>query len=94
MCAAPSSDWLTIDGCSSPRARCAELDRYIGYWKPYATSHDELDREPSIQDEVRNAAWTLLEAVMAKREGKLTFKRAAPFTIHAPNEWRGEIRGD
>ena len=27
-----------------PAGPSAELDRYIGYWKPYATSHDELDR--------------------------------------------------
>jgi hypothetical protein len=27
--------------------------------------------EQAVQDEVRNAAWTLLEAVKAKRDGKL-----------------------
>jgi hypothetical protein len=54
-----------------PAGTAAEIDRYIGYWKPYATSHEELDRARAIQDEVRNAAWTLLEAVKAKRSGKL-----------------------
>ena len=50
----------------------AELDRYIGYYKPYATSHDALDEDEAVQDEVRNAAQTLGEAVLAKRSGHLT----------------------
>ena len=54
-----------------PAGRSAELDRYIGYWKPYATSHAELDVDIAIQDEVRLAARTLVEAVTAKRNGKL-----------------------
>jgi multimeric flavodoxin WrbA len=49
----------------------AELDRYIGYYEPYATSHDALDRDEAFQMEVRNAAFTLMEAVTAKREGRL-----------------------
>lgn len=49
----------------------AEHDRYIGYWKPYATSHDELDRDEAIQQEVRNAAITLREALVAQRAGRL-----------------------
>jgi hypothetical protein len=53
-----------------PAGPTAELDRYIGYWKPYATSHDELDADTAIQEEVRNAARTLLEGVMAKRSGQ------------------------
>jgi multimeric flavodoxin WrbA len=64
------SDWLSAMELVSAGSN-AELDRYIGYWKPYATSHEELDRDEFIQGEVRNAAWTLLEAVTAKREGKL-----------------------
>jgi hypothetical protein len=49
----------------------AELDRYIGYWKPYATSHTELDRDLALQQEVANAAKTLIEAVTAARSGRL-----------------------
>jgi multimeric flavodoxin WrbA len=62
------SDWLCfMDLCrAGPRA---ELDRYIGYWQPYATSHDELDKDEPVQEEVRNAARTLLEGVRAKRAG-------------------------
>lgn len=64
-------DWLTSMELVSAGSR-AELERYIGYWKPYATSHDELDGDMAVQDEVRNAAWTLREAVVAQRDGKLT----------------------
>ena len=63
------SDWLRFMHLV-PAGPSAELDRYIGYWKPYATSHDELDADTAIQEEVRNAARTLLEAVTAKRSGQ------------------------
>lgn len=63
-------DWLS-DMDLIPAGAPAELDRYIGYWQPYATSHDELDRDLAVQEEVRNAARTLLEAVVAKRDGRL-----------------------
>src|SRR5262249_35160036 len=49
----------------------AELDRYIGYRKPYATSHVDLDADAALQEEVRNAARTWLEGARAKLEGKL-----------------------
>jgi len=62
------SDWLCfMDLC--PAGPTAELDRYIGYWKPYATSHAELDADTAIQEEVRNAVRTLLEAVRGKLAG-------------------------
>ena len=34
----------------------ARLDRYIGYYEPYATSHDALDRDDAVQEETRNVA--------------------------------------
>jgi multimeric flavodoxin WrbA len=49
----------------------AELGRYVGYYEPYATSHAALDKDEALQAEVRNAARTLCEAVVAQREGKL-----------------------
>jgi multimeric flavodoxin WrbA len=64
------SDWLCFMHLL-PAGPTAELDRYIGYWKPYATSHDELDADVALQEEVRNAARTLHEAVMANRKGSL-----------------------
>ena len=65
------SDWLCFMGLC-PAGPNAELDRYIGYWKPYATSHDELDADDAVQEEVRNAARTLAEGVKASRAGKLS----------------------
>ena len=64
------SDWLRFMDLSSAGVN-AELDRYIGYWKPYATGHDELDADVAIQTEVRNAALTLAEAAHANHSGKL-----------------------
>ncbi|MBA3323872.1 MAG: flavodoxin family protein [Rhodobacteraceae bacterium] len=64
------SDWLRFMDLQ-PAGKFAELDRYIGYWKPYATSHDELDADAAVQEEVRNAARTLLEAVTATRSGRM-----------------------
>ncbi len=63
------SDWLATLALA-PAGPRAELDRYIGYFEPYATSHDALDKDKAVQEEVRNAARTLLEAVRAKRAGK------------------------
>jgi multimeric flavodoxin WrbA len=63
------SDWLCYMQLS-PAGPLAEVDRYIGYWEPYATSHLALDVDTAIQEEVRNAARTLLEAVRAARVGR------------------------
>jgi multimeric flavodoxin WrbA len=64
------SDWLCFMHLT-PAGLAAELDRYIGYWKPYATSHAELDADTALQEEVRNAARTLIEAVRNRIAGKL-----------------------
>jgi multimeric flavodoxin WrbA len=64
------SDWLNSMGLQSA-GKLAELDRYIGYWKPYATNHEELDRDEAIQEEVKNAARTLAEALKLMRSGQL-----------------------
>jgi multimeric flavodoxin WrbA len=64
------SDWLRFMQLC-PAGPSAELDRYIGYWKPYATSHAELDADTALQEEVRNAARTLLEAVRGQFAGRL-----------------------
>ena len=63
-------DWLTYMDLA-PAGPTGEVDRYIGYYKPYATSHDDLDADDALQEEVRNAARTLAEGVKAKRAGKL-----------------------
>lgn len=63
-------DWLT-DMELVPAGPEAGLGRYVGYYEPYATSHDELDRDTALQEEVRNAARTLVNAVDAMRRGAM-----------------------
>jgi multimeric flavodoxin WrbA len=62
-------DWL-LDMGLVPAGGPALLDRYIGYYEPYATSHDALDRDEAFMDETRNAARTLMEAVTEMRRGR------------------------
>src|SRR5215207_9832826 len=63
-------DWLTDIGLI-PAGYKAELGAYIGYMRPYATSHDDLDQDADVQEEVRNAARALVEAVRLLRRGEL-----------------------
>ena len=63
-------DWLRDIGLISA-GHAAELDRYVGYYKPYATSHDDLDEDTAFQAEVRNAARSLMQAVKLMRRGRL-----------------------
>jgi multimeric flavodoxin WrbA len=64
------SDWASDMALVSAGAR-AECGAYVGYYEPYATSHDALDRDAAFQEETRNAALTLVQAVAAKRDGRL-----------------------
>jgi multimeric flavodoxin WrbA len=64
------SDWLRFMHLS-PAGSSAELDRYIGYWKPYATNHAEFDVDTAFQEEVRNAARSLIEGVRERLSGRL-----------------------
>ncbi len=63
-------DWLDWMGFvdAGPKSR---LDRYIGYFEPYATSHDTLDADENVQEEVRNVARAVAEAVRLLRDGRL-----------------------
>ena len=63
------TDWLTDMGLI-PAGRAALVDGYVGYYKPYATSHDDLDSDKKFQEEVRNAARTLVNAVRLLRRGE------------------------
>ena len=49
----------------------ARLDRFIGYYEPYATSHDALDRDEAVQEETRNVARAVAQVTAALREGEL-----------------------
>lgn len=70
------SDWLTDMGLI-PAGSSAIVGSYIGYYKPYATSHDELDAERDFHEEVRNAARSLVRAVKLLRRGELNLPDAA-----------------
>lgn len=64
------SDWLT-DMQLISAGRFAELDGYVGYMEPYATSHRDLDEDREFQQEVQNAAHALGNAVRLARSGRL-----------------------
>ena len=64
------SDWLQ-DMHLVPAHYSATIDRYIGYYEPYATSHFALDEDAAIQREVRGAARALMAAVRGYRAGKV-----------------------
>lgn len=62
------SDWLNdmhlvqagTDSC---------IDRYVDFYGPYATSHDALDADEPLHEEVRNAARALIAQVKMRRAG-------------------------
>ena len=64
------SDWFDWMGFIDAGAQ-ARLDRFIGYYEPYATSHDVLDRDESMQEEVRNVARAVAKVVVELRAGRL-----------------------
>ena len=64
------TDWMSDIGMI-PSGHLALIDRYVGYLTPYATSHDDLDQDTDFQDDVGNAALTLIQAVKDRRSGKL-----------------------
>lgn len=64
-------DWLDWMGLVDAGAQ-ARLDRYIGYYGPYATSHQALDADTGVQEEVRNVARAVARAVAELREGRLS----------------------
>ena len=64
------TDWLTDIGLI-PAGASALVGGYIGYYEPYATSHDDLDEETDFHEEVRNAARSLVNGVRMLRRGEL-----------------------
>src|SRR5258705_8016199 len=62
-------EWLT-DLEMIPAGPVAGIDRFIGYYEPYATSHDDLDKDVAVHDEVRNTALELVETVRQIRSGQ------------------------
>jgi multimeric flavodoxin WrbA len=62
--------WLSNMGLIAAGTK-SQVGAYIGYMQPYATSHEDLDRDAAMQEEVRNAARSLIEAVQMLRRGEL-----------------------
>lgn len=63
------TDWLKDMGLVEAGAG-ATLDRYIGYFEPYATSHVALDADTAVQEEVRNVARALVDAIHLQHAGR------------------------
>jgi len=61
-------DWMGLIDAGQP----ALLDRFIGYYEPYATSHETLDLDLPVQLEARNVALAVAHAVKELRAGTLT----------------------
>ncbi len=68
------ADWLDWMGFIDAGAM-ARLDRYIGYYEPYATSHEALDHDEAVQEETRNVARAVANAVVELRAGRLSALR-------------------
>jgi multimeric flavodoxin WrbA len=64
------ANWLT-DMELIDAGNMSQLGAYVGYMRPYATSHDDLDKDTAFQEEVRNAARSLIVAVKRLRQGEL-----------------------
>jgi multimeric flavodoxin WrbA len=76
------AEWLTDMGLVQA-GRSAVLDAWIGYYRPYATSHEDLDADPDTFVLVRNAALALAEMVAQIRSGKY---RPPDENLHRPRE--------
>ena len=71
------SDWLDWMGMVDAGAK-ARLDRFIGYYEPYATSHDTLDADEAVQEEARNVGREVARFTAALRRGELKTELKAP----------------
>jgi multimeric flavodoxin WrbA len=63
------TDWLTDIGMVQA-GPLAAVDTWIGWYEPYATSHDELDRSPETFVEVEQAALSLSRLIGQMRDGR------------------------
>lgn len=65
------TDWLDWMGLIDAGNK-ARLDRFIGYYEPYANSHETLDTDKKMLEEVRNVASAVAHAVKELRAGHLS----------------------
>ncbi|WP_329959722.1 flavodoxin family protein [Paraburkholderia translucens] len=63
------ADWLDWMGFVESGAK-SRLDRFIGYYEPYATSHEALDGDEDMQQEVANVAEAVAACVEQIRAGR------------------------
>jgi multimeric flavodoxin WrbA len=75
-------DWLTDLELIQAGASAA-LGRYLGYYRPYATSHDDLDEDRALMAETRTAARSLVETIRQIRSGRY---RAPDAGLEAPRQ--------
>jgi hypothetical protein len=62
------TDWLqAIQMIQAGALSC--IDRMVGYMEPYATSHEALDKDAAVHEDVRNAARALHESIRQHRRG-------------------------
>jgi multimeric flavodoxin WrbA len=63
------SGWLSDMGLIEAGGK-SQHGAYIGYMQPYASSHEALDGDAGMQEETRNAARALVNAVRLMRRGE------------------------
>jgi multimeric flavodoxin WrbA len=76
------ADWLTGIGMIQAGPQ-AVLDTWIGWYKPYATSHEDLDADPDTFTQVGNAALSLTAMVKQIRSGEY---KASDAGLRRPRE--------
>jgi multimeric flavodoxin WrbA len=76
------ADWLTDIGMIQAGPQAA-LDTWIGWYRPYATSHEDLDADEDTFVQVRNAALSLASMVRQIRTGAYQPPQAG---LHSPRE--------
>ena len=75
-------DWLTDIGMIQA-GPLAALDTWIGWYQPYATSHDDLDNDTALFTQIEQAARSLTTMCAQIRSGAY---RAPDAGLHSPRE--------
>jgi multimeric flavodoxin WrbA len=73
-------DWLDWMGLIDA-GEASRLERFIGYYEPYATSHEALSKDEPVQEEVRNVARALALTVGALRSGRMPAVERKPTRV-------------
>jgi hypothetical protein len=76
------TDWLT-DMHLVSAGPAALKDTFIGWYQPYATSHEDLDKDQELFTQVGNAAAALANMVKQIRSGQY---KAPDAGLHDPRE--------